>query len=87
MKPNCNATIECIFDSQKDAKNVFLALQPELNNTHEKRSKIKMQTNKKLLVMNVIAEDLTALKASVNSYCKLIWIAAKLFKNTKVIHK
>ncbi len=54
------------------AETVLQALKPEEHAPHEKRSRTDLRVNKNLLLMKITAEDATALRASANSYLKLV---------------
>jgi tRNA threonylcarbamoyladenosine modification (KEOPS) complex Pcc1 subunit len=60
------------------AEKVLNAITPEMGSVHERRSTAAMNTNKNILSLEIKAQDLTALKASFNSYMKLMILCNKL---------
>lgn len=72
MKYAHNFKLSIGLPEPRIAKNIVLALEPEMNSPHERRSKVEMNINKRLLSLEVNALDSTALKAAVNSYKRLI---------------
>ncbi|PIN85407.1 MAG: hypothetical protein COV47_02280 [Candidatus Diapherotrites archaeon CG11_big_fil_rev_8_21_14_0_20_37_9] len=70
--------VQIVFPSELLAKIASKAVSPELSNTFEKRSKTAINTNKNVVSLKVIASDETALKASFNSYRKLLEFSKRL---------
>ncbi|MBU2260193.1 hypothetical protein KKC44_06365 [Patescibacteria group bacterium] len=66
------------FPSAGSARIVRNAILPEMHGKHEKRSTANMNINKNVLSLMVNAQDLTAMKASVNSYLKLVLLVTNL---------
>lgn len=66
--------MELEFPSAETAKIVYKAVCPELKDRFE-RSETSFKINKNVLYLNVYSMDKTALKASFNSYFKLIMVA------------
>lgn len=67
-----------IATGEVHGNNLIQAISPELSSAHEKRSKTTMNINKNVLSLEINASDLTALKASFNSYMKLIILCNSL---------
>ncbi|MFH1752109.1 MAG: KEOPS complex subunit Pcc1 [archaeon] len=59
-------------------KTVLESIKPETNNKHEKRSIIKFKKLEQGIILNIKALDLTALRAAVNSYLRLINVSIKM---------
>ena len=55
---------------------VYKALEPEIKNT--KRFEVKVSPEKEALKISVEAKDVTALKAAINSYLRLIELTANV---------
>lgn len=74
MKPRQNQAEARILveASQKTVKVILGSLKPELESGISDRSKVKIEANEKGLLIEVAADDMTALRAAVNSY--LYWI-------------
>lgn len=70
--------IRLFFVDEKKAQAAFLAVSAETGQKHEKRSKTLMNINKNVVLLKIIALDAPALKASVNSYLKLLLLSEKL---------
>ncbi|MBU0636230.1 CTAG/PCC1 family protein [Candidatus Micrarchaeota archaeon] len=71
------------FSSPITAQNAILALQPDLNQKHEKRSKTVLKANKNVVLANMSAMDEIALKASANSMFKAMALIQKIQDNKK----
>lgn len=74
MKPRQNQAEARILveASQKTVKVILGSLKPELESGISDRSKVKIEATEKGLLIEVAADDMTALRAAVNSY--LYWI-------------
>jgi tRNA threonylcarbamoyladenosine modification (KEOPS) complex Pcc1 subunit len=70
---NGHATIEIELESVDIAKNLFLALKPETKSVPSERAKTQLSLQGNLLVIDIEAEDLTALRAALNSF--LAWLS------------
>jgi KEOPS complex subunit Pcc1 len=55
---------------------VYKALEPEITGT--KRFKVKISPEKEVLKITVDAQDVTALKAAINSYLRLVELASNV---------
>lgn len=65
---NGQATIEIELESAEIAKTLFLALIPETKSAPSERAKTRLNLKDNLLVIDIEAEDLTALRAALNSF-------------------
>ena len=70
--------MQTAFSDEKKALAAFTAIEPEFFSKHEKRAQTTASAKKNLLVLSTIAEDLPALKASMNSFSKSIALAKDL---------
>lgn len=73
--------IKLFFGNDGEAKVVHDAILLETKAKHQKRSITKTDINKNVLHLNIIAKDLTALKASSNTLLKLIALSEDLAKS------
>ena len=73
MKPRQNQAEARILveASQKTVKVILGSLKPELESGISDRSKVKIEATERGLLIEVDADDMTALRAAVNSY--LYW--------------
>lgn len=78
MKNNFSLKAKFYFKKPEDSELILKSIKPELNQKFEKRSKTEIKSNKNVLLVNIFAEDLAALKASANHYIKLITMLEKL---------
>ena len=78
MKSPYSLQLKISFPDIKHAKIIFDAISPELHGKHEKRAFTSMDINKNVLSLNINASDATSLKASLNSYMKLIILGNNL---------
>jgi KEOPS complex subunit Pcc1 len=74
------AVIRLNFASTKQLQVVMQALQPETDTSSTHRSEVHMTTEGQNLVLDFRAKDTSALRASVNSYLRLIGVAMDLKK-------
>ena len=74
MKPRLNqAEAEIQIEAAPDTVKVLIgSLQPELEHAVSERSTVKITFNDKGIVIGITADDVTALRAAVNSY--LYWV-------------
>lgn len=74
MKPRLNqAEAEIQIEATPDTVKVLIgSLQPELEHAVSERSAVKITFNNKGIVIGITADDVTALRAAVNSY--LYWV-------------
>jgi len=68
------------FGDRNSAEIARNAILPELGAKHEHRSSTAITTNKNILRLKIRAEDRAALKASFNTYAKLIFLSRELTK-------
>jgi len=72
------AIIRLNFSSQKQLKIVLGALRPETETSSTPRSKVHMKIEDQSLILDFRARDTSALRASMNSYLRLIGVAINL---------
>ena len=72
MAAGAKATLRLKFTSQKQLSALLSALAPEANRPVSSRANVKLEKNGLFLVLNVVAEDTVALRATLNAY--LWWI-------------
>jgi KEOPS complex subunit Pcc1 len=77
------AVIRLNFSSEKQLKVVLGALRPETETSSTSRSKVHMKTEDQRLILEFRAKDTSALRASMNSYLRLIGVAMNLQKFTE----
>ena len=70
--------VEFLFASTQNTQNALEALQPDLNNPHEKRSQTTLKTNKTVLAADIRALDEKALKGSMQRMFKAIALIQKM---------
>jgi tRNA threonylcarbamoyladenosine modification (KEOPS) complex Pcc1 subunit len=77
-----HVSIEIELESDEVAKNLFLALNPETKSVPSERAITQLSIKGNILIIDVEAEDLTALRAAVNSF--LAWLSGcqKVLKAT-----
>lgn len=68
-----HAKIEVELESAEIAKTLYLALKPETKSVQSERANTKLDLRDNLLLIDVKAEDLTALRAAINSF--LAWLS------------
>ncbi|TFG07631.1 hypothetical protein EU522_00545 [Candidatus Thorarchaeota archaeon] len=68
-----HATIEIPLDSPELAGVIHDALRPETDSAPSDRARVKVTARASILLLEITAEDLTALRAATNSY--LAWIS------------
>lgn len=74
------AVVKLNFPSEKQLQIVLHALKPEIETASSSRSKVQMESEGKSLVINFMTKDTSALRASMNSYLRLIDVAINLKK-------
>lgn len=60
------------FEDQKQAEIVMKALEPELDSSPSERSSVKLFRIENKMIVKIMAEDVTSLRATINSYLR--WI-------------
>ena len=68
------------FPNEKIAQAAVKAVSVELDNEFEKRSKTTITSNKNVILLKIVAEDESALKASLYSYERMIMLCKKLIE-------
>ena len=76
------AVVRLEFLSDKQLKVVLEALKPETETSSTNRSKVNMKSENQSLILVFNAKDTSALRASMNSYLRLIGVAMNLQKLT-----
>ncbi|MHA1950555.1 MAG: KEOPS complex subunit Pcc1 [Candidatus Thorarchaeota archaeon] len=66
--------IEIPLDSKKTAELLLAALSPETRSGPSDRATTSISTRDNVLVINIEANDITALRAAMNSY--IAWVSA-----------
>ncbi len=66
------ATISFAFTDSKTAEEFLISLQPETLKTPTDRSNVSIMQEKNIIQLKINANDVTAFRATLNSY--LIWI-------------
>jgi tRNA threonylcarbamoyladenosine modification (KEOPS) complex Pcc1 subunit len=72
MQQKIFAELRFCFESEKKAENALLVILPDLKSRQEKRSQTVAETKKNCLVFSINADDLQALKTSMNSCTKSV---------------
>jgi len=75
-----HAIVRLNFSSEKQLKVVLGALKPETETSSTPRSKVQTKTEDQSLILEFRAKDTSALRASMNSYLRLIGVAMNLQK-------
>lgn len=70
------STIEIPLDSKKTAELLLAALNPETKSGPSDRATTSVSIRDAILVIEIVANDLTAMRAAMNSY--LAWVSACL---------
>ena len=68
------STIEIPLGSKKTAELLFAALNPETKSGPSDRATTSVSIRDSILVIDILANDLTAMRAAMNSY--LAWVSA-----------
>ncbi len=68
-------SLELSLDTEREAENIILAVRPDLSSKHSKRSVSRISLKKNILCINISALDLVALRASLNSLLKKIFLS------------
>ena len=77
------AVVRLHFSSEKQLKVVLESIKPETETSTTSRSEVQMNAEENNLVLEFKATDTSALRASINSYLRLIGVAMNLQKLTK----
>lgn len=73
MEPRTQAEAKILVEAPRGAVDIIIkALRPELESGISDRSKVLLKVSPKGLLIEVSADDITALRAAVNSY--LYWV-------------
>ena len=71
---------QIVFSNDESAKAAVRAVSVELTNNYEKRSKTTITTNKNVVSLKIVAQDDSALKASLNTYERLLGLCKEISK-------
>ncbi|MDD1775570.1 MAG: hypothetical protein LUQ24_08575 [Methanobacterium sp.] len=63
------------FDDIKQAEIVLKALEPEIKSSPSQRASVKLKIDGSKLNMDIQAEDVTSLRAAINSYVRWIMLS------------
>ncbi len=69
-----NSILEIPLESERIAKILYSALLPETESIPSERAKTSVSVKGSSLIIEIIANDLTAMRAALNSY--VAWISA-----------
>ena len=73
LEPRTQAEAKILVEAPRGAVDIIIkALRPELESGISDRSKVFIEASEKGLVIEISADDITALRAAVNSY--LYWV-------------
>ena len=72
--------LNLFFGNSKDAKIAHDSASVDMGNAFELRSKTTVKLKKDMLAIDIKAKDLTALRASLNSYLKSIALSINLLE-------
>lgn len=75
-----NFSIKLFFGSEKNAKIILAAINPERASSKRVRSETHVTIKKDMLSINIRAEDLTALRASFNACLKPVLLSKSLLE-------
>jgi KEOPS complex subunit Pcc1 len=75
-----NAKVEIEMPTTRDAKIIFNATKPEINNSPSERAKTKIKRQKNLLKIIIKAQDTHSLRASLNSYLRWIMLSLQILE-------
>ena len=68
--------LRCTCASPDEARTVAAAIAPEVGTVDDPRSETTVDRDAATLTLQIDAEDLTALRAAMNSWCRLLATAA-----------
>ena len=77
---SAEALIQIDLKSKIQAKLAFESLKPETLVSLSSRSKAKLSLKGKTLILTIYAKDVTALRATINSYCRFIASITKVLE-------
>jgi tRNA threonylcarbamoyladenosine modification (KEOPS) complex Pcc1 subunit len=75
-----SASFIFIFDSEEEARIIAESLSPEINNKIPKTN-IKVALSKRTFTLNILANDISSLRAACNSYLRWINTALNVKKS------
>ena len=71
---------QIVFPDDESADAAVKAVSVELTNKFEKRSKTTIKTNKNVVLLKIVAQDDSALRASLNTYERLLGLCKEISK-------
>jgi len=71
---------QIVFPNDESANAAVKAVSVELINKYEKRSKTTIKTNKNVVLLKIVAQDDSALRASLNTYERLLGLCKEISK-------
>jgi KEOPS complex subunit Pcc1 len=74
------AIVRLDFSSERQFKVVLQALKPETEASSTTRSRVQISIDDNFLILVFMAKDTSALRASMNSYLRLVGVAMNLKK-------
>ena len=74
MVTRAKTTVHLAFKSEKQLVALLNALKPEIDSPATHRAKVDLKRQENILVLLVDADDIVALRATVNAYLR--WIAS-----------
>lgn len=81
---NVNMQFQINFEDNKEAEIVFKALEPEIGTLPSLRSSAESKLEDKKLTINITAEDITSLRAAINSNLRWIILSHEIIKLTSI---
>ena len=81
---NALANVKIDFVSKNQLEVVLEALKPEISSSTTIRSNVKMKVENQSIELIFFAQDTSALRASMNSYLRLIGVILDLQKFSKI---
>jgi len=76
-------TLEILFDNESDTQVVYDSIYIESKAKLTDRSTTKISKEKNKIILIIKAKDITALRAAVNSYLRLLNLVVKIQENIK----
>lgn len=74
------AIVRLAFSSERQLNVILQALKPETETSSTTRSRVEITVEDNFLVLVFMAKDTSALRASMNSYLRLVGVAMNLKK-------
>ncbi len=80
-KMRAHAVVHLDFPSQKQSKIMLKALRPETRTMSARRSRVYIEGRGKTLIIRFEAEDTSALRASINSFLRWVFLTKTVLKS------